>query len=282
MALCTTLQNKVLDLEKTTTTQHNEIASLKRRVKKLEKKNKSRTHGLKSLYKVVLTAKVESFGDEESLVEDASKQRKRIYADEEITLEVFVTGQNENVVEEVVDAAQVSTTATTVTITIKEITLAQAFEALKTSKPKVKGIVFQELGKSTTITTTVFSQQSQDKGKGIMIEEPMKPKTKDQIRLDKEAAKKLQDKFNEEERLVREKAEKEERVNIALIEEWDDIQAKIDDDHQLAERLQAQEQEELSDVEKATLFQQLLEKRRKHFTAKRAEGKRNKLPIKSQ
>ncbi|GJX74174.1 hypothetical protein Tco_0312769 [Tanacetum coccineum] len=38
MALCTTLQNRVLDLEKTKTTQHNEIASLKRRVKKLEKK----------------------------------------------------------------------------------------------------------------------------------------------------------------------------------------------------------------------------------------------------
>ncbi|GKE78801.1 hypothetical protein Tco_1544921 [Tanacetum coccineum] len=40
MALCTTLQNRVLDLEKTKTTQHNEIASLKRRVKKLEKKNR--------------------------------------------------------------------------------------------------------------------------------------------------------------------------------------------------------------------------------------------------
>ncbi|GJT46741.1 hypothetical protein Tco_0955456 [Tanacetum coccineum] len=38
MELCTTLQNKVLDLEKTKTTQANEIASLKRRVKKLEKK----------------------------------------------------------------------------------------------------------------------------------------------------------------------------------------------------------------------------------------------------
>ncbi|GKB84029.1 putative ribonuclease H-like domain-containing protein [Tanacetum coccineum] len=41
----------------------------------------------------------------------------------------------------------------------------------------------------------------------------------------------------------------------------------------LAERLQAQEQEELSIEEKATLFQQLLKKRRKHFAAKRAEEK---------
>ncbi|GKB32131.1 hypothetical protein Tco_0871532 [Tanacetum coccineum] len=50
----------------------------------------------------------------------------------------------------------------------------------------------------------------------------------------------------------------------------------------MAERLQAQEQEELSIEEKATLFQQLLDKRRKHFAAKRAEEKRNKPPTKAQ
>nr|GEW34323.1 integrase, catalytic region, zinc finger, CCHC-type, peptidase aspartic, catalytic [Tanacetum cinerariifolium] len=44
-------------------------------------------------------------------------------------------------------------------------------------------------------------QQSQDKGNGIMIEEPIKPKKKDQIRLDEEAAKRLQAEFDEEESL---------------------------------------------------------------------------------
>ncbi|GJZ31727.1 hypothetical protein Tco_0576774 [Tanacetum coccineum] len=73
MELCTTLQNRVLDLEKTKTTQQNKIASLKRRVKKLEKKNRSRTHKVKRLYKVGLTARVESSSDEEDLGEDASK-----------------------------------------------------------------------------------------------------------------------------------------------------------------------------------------------------------------
>ncbi|GKB15476.1 hypothetical protein Tco_0849399 [Tanacetum coccineum] len=184
--------------------------------------------------------------------------------------EVFVAGQNENVVEEVVDAAQVSTAATIVTITTEEITLAQALEALKTSKPKVKGIVFQEPCKS--ITTTISSQQSQDNGKGIMIEEPMKPmKKKVQIMLDEEAALKLQAEFDKEERHARGIAKKEKEANIDLIEEWDDIQAKIDVDHQLAERLQAQEQKELFDAKKATLFQQLLEKRRNHFAVKREE-----------
>ncbi|GJR36173.1 hypothetical protein Tco_1211857 [Tanacetum coccineum] len=46
--------------------------------------------------------------------------------------------------------------------------------------------------------------------------------------------------------------------------------------------MQAQEQEELFDAEKATLFVQLLEKRRKHFAAKRAEEKRNKPPTQAQ
>nr|GFB36941.1 hypothetical protein [Tanacetum cinerariifolium] len=74
----------------------------------------------------------------------------------------------------------------------------------------------------------------------------------------------------------------EQEANIDLIETWDDIQEKIDDDHQLAKRLQAQEYEDLCDAEKATLFQQLLEKRRNHFAAKKTEEKRNKPPIKAQ
>ncbi|GKF94332.1 hypothetical protein Tco_0284032, partial [Tanacetum coccineum] len=143
MSLCTTLQNRVFDLEKTKTTQQNEIASLKRKVKKLEKKDRN-------------------------LGEDASKQGRidAIDADEEITLvsvqnldeeifdvnvldggEVFVAEQevdanekdNEvNVVEEVVkviNTAKLITYATTVSAaktttatiaTVDDITLAQA------------------------------------------------------------------------------------------------------------------------------------------------------------
>ncbi|GKC50910.1 hypothetical protein Tco_1073655, partial [Tanacetum coccineum] len=64
-------------------------------------------------------------------------------------------------------------------------------------------------------------------GKGILVEEPVKPKKKDLIRLEEEIASKLQAEFDEEERLVREKDE----ANIALTEEWDDIQATVDDDY---------------------------------------------------
>ncbi|GKA20705.1 hypothetical protein Tco_0700694 [Tanacetum coccineum] len=50
----------------------------------------------------------------------------------------------------------------------------------------------------------------------------------------------------------------------------------------MAQRLQEEEQEELSVEEKAKLFQQLLEKRRKDFAATSAEEKRNKLPTQAQ
>nr|GEW32285.1 hypothetical protein [Tanacetum cinerariifolium] len=66
----------VLSLEQTKTNQASKIEKLNKRVKKLEGKKKKRTHGLKRLYKVGLSARVESFEDEEDLgaQEDASKQ----------------------------------------------------------------------------------------------------------------------------------------------------------------------------------------------------------------
>ncbi|GJX40129.1 hypothetical protein Tco_0255119 [Tanacetum coccineum] len=74
--------------------------------------------------------------------------------------------------------------------------------------------------------------------------EPEKPlKKKDQISLDEQEAVRLQAEFDEDERLAREKDE----VNVALTEEWDDIQ-----------------------------------QRRKHFAAKRVEEKRSKPPTKTQ
>nr|GEU41446.1 hypothetical protein [Tanacetum cinerariifolium]GEU62799.1 hypothetical protein [Tanacetum cinerariifolium] len=89
MKLCTKLQQRVLDLEITKTTQALEIESLKRRVKKLERRKRSRTHGLKRLYKVGLSTRVESFNDNKDLSEeDASKQGRiaDIDANEDIYL----------------------------------------------------------------------------------------------------------------------------------------------------------------------------------------------------
>ncbi|GJY80882.1 putative ribonuclease H-like domain-containing protein [Tanacetum coccineum] len=175
----------VLDLEKIKTTQAKEIVNLKRRVKKLEQKKRSRTHGLKRLIKVSATTRVESSGDEQSLGEDASKQGRRINdidEDEDITL---VNVQDD----------------------------AEMFDV------------------NTLTGDEVFAEQEV-------------------------AAKRL------------------------II--GDESGLKIEADHELTQRLQAEEQEELSVAEKAKLFQQLLEQRRKHFAAKSTEEKRNKPPTQAQ
>nr|GEZ40910.1 hypothetical protein [Tanacetum cinerariifolium]GEZ45838.1 hypothetical protein [Tanacetum cinerariifolium] len=140
-------------------TQALEIDSLKRMVKKLEKKQRSRTHKFKRLYKVGISARVESSDDNIDLGEDASKQGRKIHdidTDEDITL---VNDQDD---EQMFDAdqyfevddtqVQVSTAATTATILIDEVTLDQALVELKHTKPKAKarGIVFHEPEESTT------------------------------------------------------------------------------------------------------------------------------------
>nr|GFC89949.1 hypothetical protein [Tanacetum cinerariifolium] len=84
-----------------------------------------------------------------------------------------------------------------------------------------------------------------------MIKEPVKLKKKNQILFDEEVSRKLQEDINEEERLVGERARQEEEANIALTETWEDIQEKVDVDYQLAERMQAEEQQELNEEEKA-------------------------------
>ncbi|GJV36300.1 hypothetical protein Tco_1408777 [Tanacetum coccineum] len=64
MELCTNLSQRVLDLENTKTSPAAEITKLKESVKKLERKNKSRTPWLKRLRKIGRTARIESSKDE--------------------------------------------------------------------------------------------------------------------------------------------------------------------------------------------------------------------------
>ncbi|GKC09963.1 hypothetical protein Tco_1001573, partial [Tanacetum coccineum] len=90
MNLCTQLQLRVLALETTKSNQALEIKSLKRRVKSLEKRRKSRTPGFKRLRKFGSASRIESSNDASlGAQEDASKQGRKIAnldADAEVTL----------------------------------------------------------------------------------------------------------------------------------------------------------------------------------------------------
>ncbi|GJS56997.1 uncharacterized mitochondrial protein-like protein [Tanacetum coccineum] len=217
MTLCANLQNKVLDLEHTKTTQALEIDNIKRRVKKLEKKQRSRTHGLRRLYKVGQSARVVSSKDEGLGEEDVSKQGRKIHdieADKDITLEnvhdedMFDTGvfNDEEVFAGQDMAEKEVSTADPVTTAGEVVTTAN----VKSARPKTKGVVMQEPSETTTTTTTI---PSKDKGKGIMVEEPLKMKKKDQVLFVEQEAIRLQAQFDKEERIAREKEED----NAALI-----------------------------------------------------------------
>ncbi|GJR90903.1 hypothetical protein Tco_0214914 [Tanacetum coccineum] len=268
MDFCTKLQQRVLDLENTKTAQAQEITSLRKRFKKLEKKGGSRTHKLKRLYKVGRSARIVS-ADKASLgdQEDASKHGRKIddigwmmqnYLGEVLHFDANINmfgihdldvdkvvvgsevidkaGEKRNIVEEAV-AVTVPVSATI--ITNVELTLAQTLAELKSVRPKTKGVVMQEPSESTLPIVLynyhhrlrVKVQRAKVKSKMIEPEKPLKKK--DHIKFDEEDALRLQAEFDEEDRLASEKAQQVEDANIA----WDDIQAKIDADYQLAKKI---------------------------------------------
>ncbi|GJT70856.1 hypothetical protein Tco_1030142 [Tanacetum coccineum] len=299
MEFYTKLSDRVLDLETTKTAQAKEIDNLKKRVNKLEKRKRSRTPGM-NLFKIS-TSRRRSLGEE-----DASKQGKNlkqgkqrsIFAESDVDEgfdadmdEVFkdIEGDAEQVISAAADevstgdavntagtevnTASASVTTDGVSVSTADLVTTVGVETLmeiRSARPKAKGIAFREPGESTTITTpTLISSKIKDKGKAKIIE-PEKPlKRKDQIMIDEEVALKLQvelqAELEEEERLVKQREED------AKIAEWDDVQAMMDADYELAARLQAEEQGELIVEEKSKLFVKLMDKRKKHFARLRAK-----------
>ncbi|GJU19515.1 hypothetical protein Tco_1152857 [Tanacetum coccineum] len=179
--------------EKVKDAQAKEIADLKKRVQKLERKKKSRTTRLQRLRKVGESRRVESYKDKESLgdYEDASKQGRNIEdidKDTDVSLvddtqersgdvEMFDTndlhGDEVNVdmpvgekQEQNAKEREVNTSVedSVVPTTIEEITLAQTLIQIKAAKPKVVTTA------ATTTTTT------RPKARGVVVQEPIKSK----------------------------------------------------------------------------------------------------------
>ncbi|GJX32682.1 putative ribonuclease H-like domain-containing protein [Tanacetum coccineum] len=269
--------------EETKDAQAKEIAALKKRIQRLERRKISRPTGLKRLRKVGMSQRIESSKDQESLgvPEDASKQGRSIEDIDddvdvvEMPVEAKVGGKDEQNTKKLDDstAGEAVTTAgddSAVPTTNEEITLAQTLIQIKAAKPKVV----------TTAATTATTTRPKDKG--VVVQEPSEFRVPQEIKpsssKDKGKAK-LDAELLEEQKLAR---KQEEEANIALIESWENTQAMMEADRLLAERLQSKEREELTDEEKAKLFMELMEKRRKHFAALRAQEKRNIPPTKAQ
>ncbi|GJU76304.1 hypothetical protein Tco_1273374 [Tanacetum coccineum] len=205
----TTLQKltllEVLDLETTKTAQAKEIASLKKRVKKLERKRNS-------IFE-------ESDFDDEGFDADMDEVFKDVEGDAEQVISAVAdevsTGDAVNsgwhwIV--IITTAEPITPPTTTTIfEDKDLTIAQTLVKMRSEKSKVRGVVMQEPSETATRPTVPPQQHDpKDKGKAQMQAE-----------------------LEEEERLAREREEDE---NIV---EWDNTQAMMDVDYELAARIQA-------------------------------------------
>ncbi|GKA52408.1 hypothetical protein Tco_0745723 [Tanacetum coccineum] len=297
MDFCTKLSDIVLDLETTKTTQAKEIASLKKIVKKLERKMKSKTPGM-NLFKIG-TFKRRSLGEE-----DASKQGRNlkqgkhssIFGDSDFD-EEFDANMDE-AIEQVYDAnkdtveegeVQVPTAGTEVNTVSAPVTTAGV--SISTAKPITTAsvnITTAEPITPLTTTTTIFEDEDltiaqtlvktrseKSKVRGVVMKEPSKTATRPTVPPQQYDPKDKAE-LEEEERLAR---EREDDANIA---EWDDVQAMMDADYELAARLQAQEQGELTIKERSKMFVELMDKRKKHFARLRAEEQRRKPPTKAQ
>nr|GEZ82810.1 hypothetical protein [Tanacetum cinerariifolium] len=273
--------------------QAKEIVKLKKRVKKLEKKKKSRPAGLRRLKKVGSSKQVESFEEKDSLgaQEDASKQGRSIEdidLDAEIALvnesqrrmhdadmfgvddlegnEVFVDVREQLVEKEVSTADPVTTVGEVVTATSVEdsdapttATTVDVDDELTLEKTLIEIKAPKPKVISTTITTP--------KAKGIFFHEQVQA----HIPIVFSSKDKGKAKMIEPEKPLKKKDQ------ITLDEEV----ATIDVDRQLAEQIQAKEREQLSIEERSKLLAELIKSRRKYFDAKRAEEIRNKPPIKA-
>nr|GEX13438.1 hypothetical protein [Tanacetum cinerariifolium] len=219
---CTNLQQQVLNLEEAKIAQAKDIAKLKKRVKKLRKRRKSRPAGLRRLKKRVHDADMFGVNDLEGNEVFVDVREKII--EKEVSTADPVTATGEVVTAASVKHSVVPTTITTADVD-DELTLAKTLISIKAAKPKViliaittpraQGIVFHEQVQAHIPTVSSLK----DKGKAKMIE-PEKPlKKKDQIALDEEVERKLEAemraKIEEEERIVREKDE----ANRAVIKE---------------------------------------------------------------
>ncbi|GKB65939.1 hypothetical protein Tco_0927351, partial [Tanacetum coccineum] len=225
-----------------------------KKVKKLE--NKVKSSQARRRARIIVS-------DDEDDLEDPSKQGRKIAEidqDPAISLvqhDVEIQGRHEHDMEFDfdLDAAKDVSTAEKDVSTAKPVSTAGAavttasVAAVSTASPTRRVSTADDI---TMAETLVYIRKSatKDKGKGKMDEsEPVQTKTKlqqEQERLGYEAAVRLQAKLEEEER--QRIARVHEAASSFNVEEWEDIQARVEADEELAQRLQAEEREMYTDL----------------------------------
>ncbi|GJX56208.1 putative ribonuclease H-like domain-containing protein [Tanacetum coccineum] len=238
--LCTQLSNRVLALENSKNAQDLVIQKLKKRVKILEKALRARTPGMK-LFKIGTSRRKGLDKENVSKQEIKSDKTKPMFNDSDFDM---LDDAMENV-KGGSTAKQITTIGDTLNTASINVSTAGPSNEHKTTM--IIHDVEEESKRSTP--APIAQPSSKDKGKAIMQEPEKSPKNprKAQIQMDEELAQKLfeeeQAQFEKEQRIAREKAAEQEAKDAALIEQIEDVQARMDSDVLLAERLQQVERE---------------------------------------
>ncbi|GJT83793.1 putative ribonuclease H-like domain-containing protein [Tanacetum coccineum] len=140
--------------------------------------------------------------------------------------------------------------------------MAQTLIKMKEVKSKEKGVVITDVEDSSRFARSITTLQPLPN---------IDPKYKER---DDEVALRLQAELDEELKIERER--QEEASKVAIAEMFDEVQARMDADYELAARMTLEEQEKYTIKERARLLAEFFERRRKQLAAKRAEAIRNK------
>ncbi|GKB28174.1 hypothetical protein Tco_0867575 [Tanacetum coccineum] len=217
MAICTNLSNRVLALEQSKTAQDLVIKKLKMKVKKLEKKLRARTPGMK-LFKIG-TCNRKSL-DEKYVSKQGRKsdKTKPMFDDSEFAkldvdnamenVEGDAETQERNTAEQITTAGDtinttsidVSTagplnvsTADPSTSTVGDIfedelmTITDTLVAIRSTRPRTTSVVIRDVEEEPRRATQVPTVQSQDKGKGKMMEPGHTPKNPIKAQIQRDA-----------------------------------------------------------------------------------------------
>ncbi|GKE31188.1 hypothetical protein Tco_1450510 [Tanacetum coccineum] len=319
--LCTNLSNRVLALETSKGAQAAEILKLKTRINKLNKKCQPViSHHRAWLRSVSRLSMKKKLGKKESIskqgrknaklgpklddsafddldadlahgiddmdIEEAVNKERQRNETEELNLDaktkviakdkgsgekggstVSTARPEVSTARKEIGTADPTTPPTTTTIfDDKEMTLADTLVKMKDNK--AKGVVFKDTEELVRPVRSVLtlkplpSINPKDKGKGV-LEEP-------------EPAKKLT-------RSDFDAAQREEQASMDYIANlYDEVQARIDVDHELAVRLTHEEQEKYTMDEREKLLAEFFKRRKKQLAKERAAAIRNKPPTRTQ
>ncbi|GJT09073.1 hypothetical protein Tco_0843535 [Tanacetum coccineum] len=179
-------------------------------------------------------------------------------------------------------------------------TIAEFLVSMSQNKAKQKGVEIKDAEDSdrprATSTRSVLTLKPlpkidpKDKGKKVLEEEAESDAESegvdeaerkfDQLAKDEEIARKVQEDWEAEEEMK--KLAEEEATKAALIQDFDDIQARIEADRLLAARLQEEERETFTVEERAKFLYDTIAAQRRFLAQQRAAAIRSRPPTRTQ